>query len=234
MKNQNTSNAVMASRIEATDSADDFPTPPWATRALMEHVLRPIMVLAAFDRMTVMEPACNRGHMAGPLGEYFEKVLASDVHDYGYGGMIGIRDFLFPGPLAAADFVITNPPFVLGEEFVNRAFDVPEWRGTAMFVRTQFIEGIGRYERLFGPHPPTVIAPFTERVPLFKGILRDPDKLYFDPASGKWKKPSTATSYSWFVWLRDYAPRAPIWIPPCRLALTRAGDYPATKAGETE
>jgi hypothetical protein len=27
----------MAQRVEPKDSADDFPTPPWATRALLEH-----------------------------------------------------------------------------------------------------------------------------------------------------------------------------------------------------
>jgi hypothetical protein len=36
---QNTSHAVMAQRAEAKDSLDNFPTPPWATRALIEHVL---------------------------------------------------------------------------------------------------------------------------------------------------------------------------------------------------
>ena len=36
---QNKSHAVMAQRSEAKDSLDDFPTPPWATRALLEHVL---------------------------------------------------------------------------------------------------------------------------------------------------------------------------------------------------
>lgn len=38
---QNTSHAVMAQRAEAHDSLDDFPTPPWATRALIEHVIWP-------------------------------------------------------------------------------------------------------------------------------------------------------------------------------------------------
>ena len=33
------STAVMARRVEAPDSLDFFPTPPWATRALVEHVL---------------------------------------------------------------------------------------------------------------------------------------------------------------------------------------------------
>src|SRR3546814_6501707 len=32
---QNTSHAVMAQRVEAHDSLDYFPTPPWATRALI-------------------------------------------------------------------------------------------------------------------------------------------------------------------------------------------------------
>ena len=36
--NQNTSSAVMAQRIEPADSADLFPTPPWATRALVEWI----------------------------------------------------------------------------------------------------------------------------------------------------------------------------------------------------
>jgi integrase len=34
---QNTSHAVMAQRTESLDSPDDFPTPPWATRGLIEH-----------------------------------------------------------------------------------------------------------------------------------------------------------------------------------------------------
>ncbi len=38
---QNVSHAVMAQRHEKMDSLDDFPTPPWGTRALMEHVVGP-------------------------------------------------------------------------------------------------------------------------------------------------------------------------------------------------
>lgn len=33
---QNCSSAVMQQRSEPRDSLDDFPTPPWATRALCE------------------------------------------------------------------------------------------------------------------------------------------------------------------------------------------------------
>lgn len=65
---QNTSHAVMAQRVEPKDSADDFPTPPWATRAPLEHVLRNPGELAT---MTCLEPACGAGHMAKVLNEYF-------------------------------------------------------------------------------------------------------------------------------------------------------------------
>ena len=54
--------------------------------------------------------------------------------------------------------------------------------GVAMLVRTQWIEGIGRYEKLFRDRPPTIFAPFVERVPMVKGRW-DPDA-------------STATSYA--------------------------------------
>ena len=215
----------MAQRIEPHDSLDDYPTPPWATRALIEHVLRPRVGPAhaeAIPSMTVLEPACNRGYMADPLGEYFKRVIARDVHDYGYPLMNRVDDFLFPGALPNAHWCISNPPFKIAEQFVHRSFQMPGWCGTAMFLRTQWIEGEGRFRDLFEVRPPTIIAPFAERVPLFKGVLRDPDIEYFDDDSGKWKKPSTATSYSWFVWVKNRAPQPPIWIPPCRHLLTRA------------
>ena len=43
----------MAQRIEAQDSRDDFPTPPWATRALLSHVLGEF---GPFDVQSVLEP----------------------------------------------------------------------------------------------------------------------------------------------------------------------------------
>jgi type I restriction-modification system DNA methylase subunit len=56
---QNTSHAVMAQRTEPNDSPDDFPTPPWATRGLIEHILDDMPGLKA---MSCLEPACGAGH----------------------------------------------------------------------------------------------------------------------------------------------------------------------------
>ena len=45
--------AVMNSRVEPADSRELFPTPPWATRALVEFIRRH----CAVDQSTVWEPA---------------------------------------------------------------------------------------------------------------------------------------------------------------------------------
>jgi hypothetical protein len=81
---QNTSHAVMAQRFESLDNLDDFPTPPWATRALCEYLTRMGLELGF---MSVWEPACGRGHMARPFTEYFGTVHASDIHPYGHGAV---------------------------------------------------------------------------------------------------------------------------------------------------
>src|SRR3954451_10054200 len=99
---QNTSHAVMAQRHEPKDSPDDFPTPPWATRALIEHVIGK----DGLKSQTCLEPACGEGHMAKVLVEYFGQVQSSDAYHYGYGP---IRDFLrFPFEAQSHDWMITN------------------------------------------------------------------------------------------------------------------------------
>ncbi|TIW77624.1 MAG: SAM-dependent methyltransferase, partial [Mesorhizobium sp.] len=128
---QNTSHAVMAQRREAADSADDFPTPPWATRAVIEHVIGK----EAVRGLTCLEPACGRGYMAKPLGEYFAEVEAADAYYYGFGK---VRDFLsFPYEAQSHDWVITNPPFRLAEDFIERAMVVAR-KGVAVLARTVF------------------------------------------------------------------------------------------------
>ncbi len=209
MAGQNTSSAVMAQRTEAHDSLDDFPTMPWGTRALVEHVLFPAGV--PFAMMKVWEPAANRGYMVSPLEEYFATVYASDVHDYGAG--FHVHDFLQPYRPDGFDdieFVITNPPFRLAKQFIERGLDVASV-GIAVVVRTSFLEGIDRYETLFRDNPPTIVAPFVERIPMFRGRI--------DPTG------SSATSYTWLVWIKDCEPMPMCWIPPCRRGLERPGDY---------
>jgi hypothetical protein len=207
MTGQNRSSAVMQQRSEPHDSLDDFPTPPWATRALCEWLSQ----YHDLATMSVREPAANRGFMARPLAESFGTVLASDVHDYGFG--FQQRDYLF-GPtsdLEPTDWTISNPPFRLAEQFIERALELSTV-GVAVILRSAFLEGIGRFERLYSGRPPSDVLQFVERVPMVKGRV--------DPEA------SSATSYAWLVWRKWKDSTNLHWIPPCRRRLERVGDYP--------
>lgn len=219
MTQPNRSTAVMQRRVEPHKSLDDFPTPPWATRALCEALQNPCDELLGgiapawtTGRMTVREPAANRGHMVKPLSEYFGTVEASDIHDYGAG--YPVQDYLFGPPPSVVDWTITNPPFRLAEQFIKRALDTSR-EGCAMIVRSAFLEGGGRYRTLFGQseHRPSIILQFSERVVMHKGTLT--------------QKGSTATAYCWIIWLHEATQRTTFdWIPPgTRKRLERDSDY---------
>jgi hypothetical protein len=217
---------------EQRDPFAYFPTHPWATRGFVEHVLRRDGVNPA--QLTVWEPAAGEGYMARPLSEYFGRVIATDIKDYGYRGdgangaqWLGLHDFLMPflpdgvegEPI---DWIISNPPFPIGFAFVERALGLAS-QGVAMVLRSQFLEGIDRHRDLYCAYPPNIIAQSVERIPMVKGRLD--------------AKANTATSYSWFIWYRDERRRAPMsmkelwapvwWIPPCRDRLKQKSDYPA-------
>lgn len=206
---QNRSSAVMQQRSEPHDSLDDFPTPPWATRALCEWIARHSP--RRLGDMSCREPAANRGHMVAPLFEYFGHVMASDVHDYGVG--YRVEDYLFglDQHFDKTDWTATNPPFRLAEQFIDRALRLSR-EGVAMFVRSAFLEGVGRHDRLFSVCPPSYVLQFTERVVIHKGRLAP--------------EGSSATSYCWLVWFKQReGPTLFGWIPPCRKRLERAEDY---------
>lgn len=206
---QNTSHAVMAQRKSSESEPDDFPTPPWATRALMKYYFH---ANEKYPMTNVWEPACNRGFMSKVLKEYFKEVYSTDLYEYGYGGQM---DFLNHGmSYKKPDYIITNPPFKLAEQFADQATRLAR-KGVALLVRTSFLEGVGRYNRLFKDRQPTSVVQFSERVPMVKGRC--------DP------KASTATSYCWLVWQfhKDIFPSHTelMWIPPCRKELEKEGDY---------
>lgn len=211
-------NAVMSSRVEAMDSLDFFPTPPWATRALCEHVL-PLFSGLPLKAMSAWEPSAGEGHMAEVLKEYFGQVQASDVHDYlrGYsvGSFVGEgadrAEWRHVGVARKPDWIITNPPFRLALEFADRAITAAGF-GVALLLRSVFIESAERY-RFFEKHPLTLVAPFAERVAMTKGR--------WDP------KASTATSYAWFLWVKGQQKghTSLSIIPPGRkAALTKVDD----------
>ena len=210
MTAQNRSTAVMQARHEPHHSLDDFPTPPWATRALCEWLSN--ATDGKIAAQTCREPAANRGHMVWPLREYFASVEGSDIFDYGAGFIQA--DYLAGPQPPMVDWTITNPPFRLAQDFIIRALSASRV-GVAMLVRSAFLEGIARHRNLFSCHPPAAVLQFTERVVIHRGKLSP--------------KGSTATAYCWLVFSTAYSEDTRLyWIAPCRKRLESASDYPGT------
>lgn len=195
--------AVMASRSEPPNSLDFFPTPPWAARALVADVLSVLGVHS--NSHLLWEPAAGEGHMLEALRPFFAAAFGSDIFDYGRGYAVG--SFARDGLDAAhcpfhPDWVITNPPFNRAADFVELALD-RSTVGVAMLVRSAWAEGQERYNRLFKKSPPFCVAQFVERVPMKRG--------------GWAPNGSTATSYSWFIWVHNTCSLVGtrfVWIPP--------------------
>jgi hypothetical protein len=149
--------------------------------------------------------------MARPLEEYFSPgVIASDCQDYGWGHLV--HDFLFPTPVEwSVDWIITNPPFKLAEQFVSRGLEIAR-DGVAVLVRSAWLEGCARYGDIFKVNRPSLILQYAERVPMVEGRVDE--------------KASSATAYCWVVWEKPGAGITTFdWIAPCRKAFERAGDY---------
>jgi hypothetical protein len=196
--------AVMQRRIEPPDSLDFFPTPPWATRAILPFLRE---LDADLQDREVTDPCCGQGHMAVPLAEAFGAVVASDIFDYGFGA---VQDYLAPRA-AETDWTFANPPFKVSLEFAERALACSR-RGVVFIVRGSWLEGGERRRDLFAPRPPRPILQFSERVPMVKGRW-DPDA-------------STATSYAVVIWQQGWDRRPEYdWIAEgASKALTTAAD----------
>jgi hypothetical protein len=196
-------------------SLDFFGTPPWGARAGAE-ILRDLLPAAS----SIWEPACGDGSMAGPFREYWPEVRASDIHPYGFGDVL---DFLKDPGGETVDIVASNPPFKDAIPFLKAGLRRARM-GVALLCRTTFMETNGRYQALWaGAQPLTVLCPFIERLPMTIGPW---SPYHIDPKTGELEKTSTATSYSWFVFLKGEAPRAPRPVPPgsC-VRLTRPDDF---------
>lgn len=179
----------MVTHRRLAPKADEFyVTPAWGTRALLHYELFP---------GTTLEPCCGDGAMARVLKEKLKKVSASDLHDRGgYGSQ---RDFF--SVTKAYDNVITNPPFNIAEEIFAHAYHNVAQQKVALLLRTAFVEGGRRWERIFSKTPPTRVWVFSRRLSIF-------------PA-GDERTGGGTTSYSWFVWEKPIDWQTQLkWIDP--------------------
>ena len=173
---------------------DFYATPARCTEALLKADPPPAG--------PVWEPACGDGAIAKVLDGAGYPMMATDLHDRGYGEP-GC-DFL-KEPALRACAIITNPPFNLADEFALRALSMePEY--LAIFQRLAWLEGAKRHAKLWGPHPPSRIWIFSSRQTLWRGD---------DPAG---KSTGGTIAFAWFVWDRRAAAGPPVigWLHTTR------------------
>lgn len=130
---------------------DFYPTPPEATRALLP-------LIAEWPKQ-VWEPACGDGAMARVLMEAGYDVRASDLVDRGFGV---VRDFLETSRPSRVHAIITNPPFKLASQFIERAEDIGATH-MAMLLKASFWNAAGRL-KTWDRWPPFAIHPLTWRL----------------------------------------------------------------------
>ena len=190
---------------------EDFPTPPWMTRALCDIV--------DLRNQVVWEPAANRGLMVRALEEVEGiTVLPSDIADYGMG--YDVVDFLDPrngGPDIDVDWIITNPPFNASMDFCLKALTLAR-RGVAFLCRMQWLESRIRYRMMYENLPPTHVAIFCERHGMVHGG--------FEMSLG------SIVPYAWYVWdLQSSQTEATLrWVPPgTKNRLTKERDIEETQ-----
>ncbi|MDX5493352.1 MAG: hypothetical protein LPK86_07605 [Alphaproteobacteria bacterium] len=159
-------------RVADLGGPDYFPTPRWATFALIDN---------EEFRGDIWECACGDGAMSKVLEETGCSIRSSDLYERGYGE--ANVDFL--QATQSASNIITNPPYNSAEGFVKRGIELADQK-FALLLRLAFLEGANRARSIFSQTPPSRVWVFSERITFYM--------------KGAEKAGSGTTAYAWYVW----------------------------------
>jgi hypothetical protein len=157
---------------ENREANDFYPTHPGATKALLS--------VEPFEG-PIWEPACGEGDITRVLEEAGHTVISTDLVDRGFGE--ARRDFLMEWQPQAPN-IITNPPFKLASEFVEKSLSLTTSK-VAMFLRLAFLEGVER-GGIFPSQPLARVWVMSRRVPMWRGEVRN--------------EIGSLMAMAWFVW----------------------------------
>ena len=108
----------------------DFYETPYS---MTSHLLR----VEEFDKsLTVCEPACGAGAISNILKKHWNNVVAYDVE----------KDFLLE--YGNYDYIITNPPFSIAYEFVQKAKRIAT-KKFAFLLPLSYLHGKKRYDNIY-------------------------------------------------------------------------------------
>lgn len=164
---------------------DFYATNPEAVKMLLK--------VYPFKARSILEPCVGQGHIACAINDFFtdkKEITGIDLVDRGYSNTI-VGDFLTFQTTKRYEGIISNPPYSLAMEFVEKGMELLTENGQmAMFLKIQFLEGIKRKE-LFEKYPPKYIYVFRSRMATWNNG---------NPTDEKGKRWATTMCHAWFIW----------------------------------
>ena len=167
---------------------DFYATYPKTTKALLD-VFNLVDLDKRRPKTSILEPACGTGHISKVLSHYYPNadIISTDLINRGYGQ--GGIDFLTYDYGRKFDVIITNPPFKIAKEFIERGLELAN-DYVVMLLKIQFLESKGR-KAFLENSPLKYIYVFSERQAGMQSGLE------LNPNTGKpW---SSAMMFAWFI-----------------------------------
>ena len=178
-------NSIIENHVRETN--DYYATEPKAIRLLLE--------LETF-KGDIWECACGEGHISKELEIMGYKVLSSDLIDRGFGKQFNFvigdfNKFLDENGMTKKINIITNPPYKIAQEFIERALNIiDDGCKLALFLPIRYLEGKAR-RKFFDKCPPKVLYVSSGRI--ICAINGD-----FKSIKGN------AITYAWFIWQKGF------------------------------
>jgi hypothetical protein len=168
------------------NQSDFYPTPPEATQALLDF-------LDLRKGTVIWEPACGEGHMVEVMRSNGFECIGTDIQTG--------TDYLCADLPDGVNWIITNPPFSLAEQFIRKSAE--HGKPFAMLLKSQYWHAAKRVS-LFSDVTPAYVLPLTWR----------PDFLFKTRGKG-----SPLMDVMWCVWIPPHKGGSTIYLP-----LQKGGD----------
>lgn len=189
MRNQNSIFTTLGASnhaLEEREQHDYYATDPKAVELLLE--------LEQFAPV-IWEPACGEGHISKVLQAHGYEVISTDLIYRGFGDPEPL-DFLTETLEGFEGDIITNPPYSMGLEFVQKALESVRPGGKASGPVGKWLcsEGsvFGGTEAgaILQEYPPRTVYISRSRLACYK--------------NGDMSKTDSAIAYAWYVWEKGF------------------------------
>lgn len=166
------------------------------------EAVRKLLLKYDINGNKILEPCIGNGNIVNAIKNFYNNknfdITGVDVVDRGYPNTV-VNDYLTWETNEKFDCIISNPPYSLAKEFVEKSMPLlndgydedgcPNGQ-LIMFLKIQFLEGLKRKE-LFEKYPPKYIYVFRSRMATWNN--GEP----LDPNGKRW---ATTMCHAWFVW----------------------------------